>query len=134
MNTLTWKYVKPLQNKQAVTIFLNQFGLLFSDDFFNCIQKFNGGRPNKKIFDTRDSKGRMFKCLLSFNKNDLESIYDAFNIMQKENSNLIPFANDPAGNYICFEKSTMNVVFWEHETGRIEYVAKNFEEFLSSLY
>ena len=75
----------------------------------------------------------MIKRLLSFNYGEVENIWDAFNVMQKEASGLVPFAVDPGGNYICFQKNDHKIYLWLHETNTTEYVAESFKDFLNKL-
>lgn len=134
MEKLTWKYVKELKKVDSVNVFEKIHSINLPNDVISCITTNNGGRPDRKVFDTNLSKGRVFKSLLSFNDNDIETIYDAYNIMAKENRNLIPIASDPGGNYICFDTKQKNMVLWLHETGKSELIAQSFTEFLNKLY
>ncbi len=140
MSDLTWKYVKPLEDNDAVANFADKNGLKLPQDIISCIKQNNGGRPNKKMFDTEVSKGRLIKSLLSFNKRDLETIYDIFNMLKNENpvpianKNLVPIASDPGGNYICYNTINQNIVLWLHETNATENIADSFTAFLKALY
>ena len=132
MNDLTWKYVKPLEDNDAVANFADNNGLKLPQDIISCIIQNNGGRPNKKMFDTEVSKGRLIKSLLSFNQGDLETVYDVFNMIKNEN--LVPIASDPGGNYICYNTIHQNIVLWLHETNATESIADSFTAFLKALY
>jgi len=134
MNNLTWKYVKPLKNNKAVECFEDDNGLKLPQDITSCIKQNNGGRPDKKVFDTEVSKGRLIKSLLSFNKDDLETVYDAIDILKIENINLVPIASDPGGNYICYNTIHQDIVLWLHETNTTEKISDSFTAFLKSLY
>ena len=75
------------------------------------------------------------KTLLSFNPDDSENIWSANDSMDEEfQSNYIAFANDSAGNLICFKKSNKLVVLWDHETDNVEAIAPSFSGFIKSLY
>lgn len=129
MEDLIWKYIKPLKDKKSLNIIEEKFKFKIPIDLRECILKNNGGRPNRKVFDTDKSTERVMKTLLSYNENDLESIYK----VEKEENDLFPFAIDPSGNYICIDKEN-SVILWNHETNTGEYVAKSFSDFLSKLY
>jgi very-short-patch-repair endonuclease len=75
----------------------------------------------------------MIKKLLSLNYDDVENIWDAYNVMQQENKKLVPFASDPGGNFICFNKDSGEIYLWLHETNTAEYVAESFKDFLDKL-
>ena len=134
MNDLNWKYVKPLKNNNAVECFESDNNLKLPQDITSCIKQNNGGRPDKKAFDTEVAKGRVIKSLLSFNKDDLETVYDAIDILKNGNTNLVPLASDPGGNYICYNVKQQDIVLWLHETNTTEQISSSFTAFLEALY
>jgi len=129
---LTWKYVKELKDLNAIFDFEKEHGVLFPEDLKEYIIKYNGGRPSKSIFDTATEKGHVFKVLLSFNKEDRETIFTIYEVLKKEDSSLLPFASDPAGNFLCIKDG--KVVLYLHETGGVEKVANSFSELIEKLY
>jgi len=134
MNNLTWKYVKKLKNKKAIENFENENKIKLPIDIIECVKKNNGGRPNKKTFDTENSKERVIKNLLSFNSDDLETVYSIFEVLNKEDNRLFPIASDPSGNYICYDLMNKKIVLWLHETNKVENISNDFSEFLDALY
>lgn len=102
------------------------------NDYKSIVVKNNNGRPSISTFDTESSRGHVFKKLLSLKKNDIETVYKAKKVLSKIDNTLIPFANDPAGNYLCFKGDS--IVYWQHEDNSISKVADNFTEFLAKLY
>lgn len=134
MENINWKYVKNLQSVESISVFEKMIGCNIPEDIKNCIIKYNGGRPDKKVYNTDLTKERTIKSLLSYNINDLETVYDAYNAVSKSNDNLVPVASDPAGNYICFNKRNQKIVLWLHETDAEESVADTFTDFLNKLY
>lgn len=130
-----WKYVKPIKSPALISKFEQQFKCKLPGDYKSCVKKYNGGRPPKRVFDTSKTKEREMKTLLSFNPDDSENIWSANDSMDEEfQSNYIAFANDSAGNLICFKKSNKLVVLWDHETNNVEAIAPNFSGFIKSLY
>lgn len=133
MKNITWAYSIPLTNKKAIEEFQNTNGVKLSADLIKCINDNNGGMPDLNIFDTDKTKGRTIKALLSFNSEDEENIYTYLDLFRKDGVlKMIPFAIDSFGNFICLEGD--KVVVWLHETDTKEFSAKNFAEFLESLY
>jgi cell wall assembly regulator SMI1 len=132
MADIVWKYVKSLVNDTAIDDFERKFGIQFPDDLKKCLKMNNGGRPILNVFDTKESQERVMGSLLSFNIGDSDNIYSVFSVLQKENKNCLPFARDPAGNFLCTLQG--KVVFWLHETNTYEYVAESFTAFLEKLY
>ncbi len=140
---MNWKYVKPLVSEDLIKEFEKEHNFKFDESFVDCVKNNNGGRPEKTVFDTHKTKKRDIKTFLSFNKEDKETIWK---INEKEivrpeymagtDSKLIAFAVDNFGNYICFLKDAENagnVVFINRKTNDLEYIAKNFDEFINSL-
>lgn len=131
MTELSWKYVKPLQNPNAVEEFETEHNVSFPEDLKEVIKKYNNGRPSLKIFDSESGKEHEFKKLLSFNVYDVENIY-SFIDTDRQEKNFIPFANDPAGNLIGLYNG--KIYYWLSELDQIEYLADTFTSFLSKLY
>ena len=134
MQQLQWKYVKPLPSMGLVSDFEKAYAHKFEQCFVDYIHLCNGGRPHLKAYDT-DKTQRLIKLVFSFNKADDINIWDA-NEWAKDDigGKYIAFANDDFGNLICFEKGTNNVVFWNHDTDTVEFIAKGFEAFINALY
>lgn len=131
MTTLTWKYVKPLQNPMAIEEFEAKYNVSFPSDLKEIIKAYNNGRPSLKIFDSESTKEHEFKKLLSFNSEDIENIYSFVDI-KSEVKGFLPFANDPAGNLIGLYND--KIYYWLAEFDRIEYLSDSFTEFLNKLY
>ena len=134
---INWRYVKPLEDQNLIEEFEYRVGYKFSDTFKKCVMENNGGRPSLSIFDTAKLKERELKLLLSFNKNDKENIWNTNEWVESDvgfGKNLIVFADDNFGNLICFDVSNDNVVFWNHETDTVEFIAKDFNTFFECLH
>ncbi len=129
---MNWKYVKNLQEIDLINEFEKEFNCKLPDDFIKCVKNNNAGRPELNSFDTEVTSERTIKKLLSFNKNDSENIWNANKILNKIQANIIAFAMDSFGNYICFDTKN-TVVFFEHETETMEIISDNFNSFLSKL-
>jgi len=114
----------------------------YPKEFQSLVLKFNGATPEEDVFDTKTTTGRVFDCFLSLNKEKEEmeeTIWDYLDgdfswSIEELDWRYIPFANDPFGNYICFDRTNDHIVFWDHETGEVEEVADTFTVFINSLY
>ena len=54
-----------------------------------------------------------------------------------QNKELIPFAKDPFGNYICLSLKDGTVRFWDHEdheTGTAAMAGRNLQDFIENLH
>lgn len=138
MKDIRWKYVKEKGNKEKILAYQNEHDIKFPDDYIDCVMEYQGGTPKPNVFDTIKNQERILKSLLSFCENKNENIFAVTEwLKDRIPKELIPFANDPSGNYICFEYANDNnpkVVYWNHETNEIEYVAESFSELLDKLY
>ena len=75
---------------------------------------------------------KMFGAVLSFNKDDIDTVYTALEVV--EDRNLLPFGIDPFGNYICLNLDSGEVEFYDYETEKVESTGNKLDAFLESLY
>ena len=132
---MQWKYVKPLLSSESISEFETVIKYKFPDDFKKCVLENNGGRPDSRAFDTDCTKERELKSFLSFNKDDIESIWKISEWNKSELSDkYVAFAIDNFGNLICFEIKNNNVIFLDLETLSTEKISDDFMGFLNGLY
>ncbi len=126
---MNWKYVKQTkrENIDKVETLLK---VSIPENLRNLILDANNGRPEQDTFDTETEQGKQFKKLLSYNHEDNENIYSCISLF--EGTGLIPFADDPAGNFLCLDKG--KVIFWNHETSKKEFVSEDLNTFINNLY
>jgi hypothetical protein len=123
------KYVKQLKDENSISVFARNNGIDFSCEFVEFIKHNNGGRPIKNEVELENGSEKVVNNFLSFNEEDKENVYKAR--CRIEDKNLIPFANDPAGNYYCLKGD--KVVFYSHEDEAVVNVAESFGDFLEKL-
>jgi cell wall assembly regulator SMI1 len=143
--TMEWEYKKPIDEKRIREVEM-ELGVHFPKSFFDCVLKNNAGRPKTKLlFDLGNEKEKVFGNLFNFNEDeDHFSILEAHEVLIGEHEapiELVPFADDPAGNFICFDYRTLVagepiVVFFYHERDEdnIKKIADSFSQFLEMLY
>ena len=132
---MEWKYIKELKSLDLIDDYECLVKDVFCDSFRKCVIANNGGRPSSKVFDTDVSKERELKSFLSFNKDDRETVWKIFEWNKEELTNkYVPFAIDNFGNLICFDASNDKIVFINHEDMSVEFIADNFDSFMSGLY
>jgi hypothetical protein len=132
---MNWKYVKKLKSVELIKEYERLVNYELCDSFIQCVIRNNGGRPEKKIFDTDRVKERALKSFLSFNKEDRETVWKMYEWSKEElNDEFIPFAIDNFGNLICFDKHDDKIVFVNHEDNSVEIAAVNFDTFIESLH
>lgn len=125
-----WKYVKKIDLNKILEV-EKHFNYKFPNNFVNFVLQYNGGKPISKIFYVNKEIERVFKTMLSFNKEDRENIYIGFDTKYK--NNLIAVASDEVGNLICYERDTNNIVYWNHELDELQFVAYKWIDFVNSL-
>lgn len=131
MSDITWKYVKPLKNLNAIDAFEKEHSITFPSDLKEILLKNNGGRPSLKYYDTKTEKDKEFKTLLSFNEEDIETIYKHYPLDSSDET-LTPFASDPAGNYFVIKDR--KICLWNHESDTTVFIANTFSDFLMTLH
>lgn len=62
----------------------------------------------------------------------VHTVYPALEAV--EDKNLLPFAIDPFGNYICYQLNEKQIVYWDHENDAVTTTGKSLKEFIESLY
>ena len=137
MNELLWKITRPLTDESLIEKLETKICVKLPNDFIECVLKNNAGYPTLKSFKTGNGMEHVFNNLLTFDENKGINIFNTYGniLIHTKNKLLLPFAEDPFGNYICFDfsKETVSIVFWYHETNQIEIVCGTFTEFLTKL-
>lgn len=132
---MNWKYIKVLKFKDTIKEFEEKYRFCFPERFKEVVEKYNGARPEKVIYDTDKTKERTIKSLLSFNKDDKETIWKINEYSTEElKDKYVAFAIDHFGNLICFSKSDKSIIFMNMETLEIEIISPNFSGFIDKLY
>ena len=131
---MKWRYVKKLNSENLINEFEDMVKYNFCDSFKQLVVKNNGGRPSNKLFVTYQGKEHAIKSFLSFNKDDKETVWNVLEYNKYELFGFIPFAIDNFGNLICFQKGNDSIVFLNHESFCIDFIANNFDAFMNNLY
>ena len=111
---ISWKYVKPLKNPSAVRDYLRINKVDLPEKLICALETYNGGRPSEKRVITSSHKEYVFNSLLSYNREDKETIYDIYPALFK-GTELYPIGRDPAGNFVCYKTDSEEYVLWNHE-------------------
>lgn len=128
---MEWKYVKPLTDGKSIANIEQKYDVEIPKYVKDIIIKYNGGRPLKNIFNTKNTEEIVFKSLLSYNKEDKENIYIYDKLFHK---GYIPFAITEFGDAICVNIDNEFIELYLHELDKFEYVCDNIEKFLNILY
>ena len=138
MKTVTWKYARPLMDDMPIKKMEGKFNKTFPMDYVECVLESNAGTPSRDVFETERRDERVFGGLLSVIESDDVNVYESYDDLSDrlDRDDVFPFAEDPGGNYICFDysQSPPTVVFWDHETNELEPVSRTFSDLLNKLY
>lgn len=135
MDNIVWKRVKPLSDSNTFSNFEKEYGILLPDFLKELIVNKNAGRPSLSIIKTADGNELEIKSLLSFNKEDVENIYNVIEYFKKEfEGKIIPIATEPSGDYFCIDLTNDSIFYWCHETNKLTFIAQNIFDFLKGLY
>ena len=101
-------------------------------------------RSELSFVEDQSRNEEVFNNLLSFDEEDSSNMIDTYNdVKDRLVEKVIPFAEDPFGNLICFDYRTNKqptIVFWEHEKAfndkesAIRYLCDYFTELLLMLH
>ncbi|WP_238240454.1 SMI1/KNR4 family protein [Exiguobacterium acetylicum] len=136
---MEWILSKPLESEENIRDYEQKYGIELPSRLIALIREHNGGRPRPNVFDTRVTKERVAKSLLSFNPSSIDNIWDTTaNMRQRLPHDYYPFMIDQFGNYICLYYDPLldvpAVVFWDEEAQTEEEITSSFDEYLDVFY
>jgi cell wall assembly regulator SMI1 len=139
MVNIEWIASKGELHYEAIKTVEKQWGIKFPDDFVECVLKNDGASPEPSAFNFEGKRGASFGFLLSFRPDNEIYILDVYNRIKKAlPKSVFPFADDPAGNFICFDyrqdPTGPKVVFWDHEWDKVIPVCDRFTDLINKLY
>ncbi len=130
---MKWNYKIELADESVFGEIEKERGIEIPEDLKKIIIEGNAATPEKYKFIVGSTE-RVLGAVLSFNKGeeDTDTVFTALDVI--ENKNLMPFAIDPFGNYICMDIKNNEIVFWDHETDDVYSTEKSITNFFDSLY
>lgn len=131
MNSITWKYVKPLVDAESIAEYETMTGISLPADLRVTILAHNGGRPSLKYYDLPNEKDKEFKSLLSFNRSDVENVFACYPPDSSDKA-MVPFAIDSSGNLFTIKDGKIHL--WLHELDKTVFLAETFHDFLECLH
>lgn len=128
---MEYKYIKKLEDINIINEIEQKYKVKIPKILKDTIIRYNGGRPVKNTFMTKEKSEKVIKTLLSYNQSDRENIYIYLDFFKK---GYIPFANTDFGDVICLNNKNENIELYLHEIDKFEYVCENIEQFINKLY
>ena len=107
--------------------------------------EYNGGTLEKEIFNDSDGFKYIFNWFIpiKYGKRNLATLLDILRVDPILPEWLIPFADDPGGDLLCFsikEGEEGSIYYWSHEyeygedpEKHIWYLTRTLEEFINSM-
>ncbi len=137
MAELQWLYGKKLQNLNDITEFEKESNIQFPPEYKKIISQNDGATPIPQLFSVADKSEKVFNYLI---KSSLVQtmFFDLCREYNPDHLLLVPFADDPAGNFICFDFTTdrnnPQVVFFDLDERKGTTVAPDFNSFLEEIH
>lgn len=133
MKTIQWDYKIQLDNLEVFEKIESQNTLKVPEDLKRFIIDNNGAYPTPNCVDINGVE-RVYDATLSFNEDDnvATTVFEALKIV--DNPDYIPFAQDPFGNYFCYDWKNETISFYSNEESIMDDTDLNLEMFLKSLH
>ncbi len=140
---ITWKYDTQI-NDEVIKKTEEILAVVFPEDYKMFVKNHDGGYPDPNLYDFPGRKEAVFSDLLSLDRNSENSIVEVyFSHRYWLPAEIIPFACDPFGNYICFDyrsdKLNPCIVFYNHKLEdynphNLNFICASFTQLLEMLY
>lgn len=131
-----WKYTEKEFDRNEINNFQKHHNIKFPQEYLAMLDVANGASPEKNILK-KDSQEFVVSYFFSWSKgSDINFIENNSFFHEIHSQEVIPFANDPFGNFFCFfygNNDTPSIVFWEHEQDSIVELSTNFCDFITAL-
>ncbi|OIJ14227.1 hypothetical protein BKP37_09090 [Anaerobacillus alkalilacustris] len=134
---LEWKFEKPVATNRVLEQLESTLDVTLPMSYKLLVKQHNGARPRPNMIKMMNGNDRVIKTFLTVYPTK-GGINDVLEWLGKQLPHkMVPFANDPFGNYFCFHYKTSkgepSIVFWNHEKQQEEFMAHSFEEFIYNL-
>ena len=141
-----WECVETLENEGLIEEFEQLIGWQLPESFKEFVKKYNSCKPSKTtLFKTCDGAVAELCNFYDFNKGSVISIWDFYDFPEEDRkwfkeqfggelNDYIAFADDPAGNSVCFNKCNGEVTFYDRENDKMSVIATDFDGFINALY
>ena len=128
---MKWNYVIPIEDKEVFEKIESLYGISVPEELKNLVLNYNAGSPEKYHIMINGNE-RVFGALLSFNKDDDDDFYTAFD--NSTNKEMIPFGIDPFGNLFCVSTENGHIYFYNHEIEIYEELDMDLIKFCDSMF
>jgi hypothetical protein len=144
INNLKWILTKKAISSEEIASVEGEFGITFPQDYIECVREKNGGQPVPDTFEFVGNSGAVMNSLIPINLDEQRNVVNVYEKLKSRLPHSVyPFADDPFGNYLCFDYSKGEVpviIFWDHEKAYSDrdaatsFVCNSFKELLIKLH
>lgn len=137
---LIWRFCKENATYDDIHTMEHFFDCKLPKAYAEIVLHHNGGRPRPGRFDTRLRQGARMKTMLPITRIHQGNIYEVYDwIKERLPGNMVPFASDESGNYLCFCYVSADcepiIVLWNHEKANgYEWINHTLAGFLEGLH
>ena len=127
-----WTGGNEIKDNSIIEKVETKLGFKLPRSYKALVNQYNGGRPIKNCFDVGKRKGHVFRSLIPIER--------ITGMKGRVPGNNVPFAEDPFGNYICFNSNGNNISisYYNHEevedSKAITIISGSFGGFINKLY
>lgn len=133
MSDIVWSFSTTLNDVNSINDVESKFVITLPHELKDIIINNNGGYPSKSKVSIPGFGETDMKMLLSFNKEDAETVYDIMDYFAKKyHGRVIPFAVDSGSGYFCVKDNY--IVFISEGNSTPIPIAENVSSFLNQLF
>ncbi len=141
-----WDCIEKLEDEALLGEFEQLIGWKLPESYKEFVKQNNSCKPYEPtFFETVDGERFELCNFYDFNKGSVISVWDFYDFPEEDRkwfkeqyggelNDYIAFADDPAGNSICFNKQNGEVTFYDRENDKMSVIAENFDAFLNALF
>lgn len=131
--SIQWNYKIQLKNTEIFEKIENDNGIKIPNELRTFIEANNGAYPTPNCVDINGEE-RVYDATLSFNEKEEDATTFLFAMKVVANPDYIPFAQDPFGNYYCYEWKNKTVSFYNHEDEMMDDTEVGLDAFIKSFH
>lgn len=106
----------------------------FPPDYKNYLLGGESLKLKNNMFVLANGIEKIVRYLYSMDPNSKTYILKFQKFDSELNDKLVPFAELEFGDMLCFDRSSNDIVIYDHETDTMTFVASNWNDFFNSLY
>ncbi|MBH5319428.1 SMI1/KNR4 family protein [Paenibacillus sp. GSMTC-2017] len=110
MNTaIIWDRSDGTTSRESIAKVEKKLGVSFPDEYITIVMNYNGSCPTPCLYkiygkETGNAYKKIFGYLIPYGLQDRPNFLEEYTVLKKMlPKNVIPFADDPGGDYICFD-------------------------------